>query len=381
MVSLALSPSKSLWSYNPIPYGCVLYVPLWAHKLSGNLPTLLVNGGFEAGDPPDSWTLAGAGAAVAQDGTTKKVGSYSAKLTRSGANADIHQGNANYAAYAGKTVTVGGWVYATVANRAILQIHDGVGNTFSSYHSGVAGWEWLTASQVIDGTPSQLRAYCYVLTGDTDAFFDGLIMADTTGGTLQEEPVGTTTFKSTDPFGHTCTNYGANSRAKGGLFDGGDDYIAVPAHTILNIRDAITVAISLKENTQGTNDNPFNKGGVIRLYENPSDEMRWKINADSDVNVNSSVTLSTGTPYTIIGTYDKDAGGDNQIIYVNNTATADANTGQIDATAADDIIIGALDAALAAPYDGLIGEMGVWNRAFSAAEATYFTNQLKGRRP
>lgn len=26
--------SRSLWSYNPLPTGCVLYLPLWAHRLS-----------------------------------------------------------------------------------------------------------------------------------------------------------------------------------------------------------------------------------------------------------------------------------------------------------------------------------------------------------
>jgi len=35
MISLALSPAKSLWSYNPIPKGCVLYLPLWHPSLRG----------------------------------------------------------------------------------------------------------------------------------------------------------------------------------------------------------------------------------------------------------------------------------------------------------------------------------------------------------
>lgn len=36
MVSLALSPVKSLWSYNPIPFGCVFYAPLWHPNLSSD---------------------------------------------------------------------------------------------------------------------------------------------------------------------------------------------------------------------------------------------------------------------------------------------------------------------------------------------------------
>jgi len=35
MVSSLLTLPKSLWSYNPIPGGCVLYLPLWNPNLSG----------------------------------------------------------------------------------------------------------------------------------------------------------------------------------------------------------------------------------------------------------------------------------------------------------------------------------------------------------
>lgn len=31
-----LTKAKSLWSYNPIPNGCQLYLPLWSQSLSGN---------------------------------------------------------------------------------------------------------------------------------------------------------------------------------------------------------------------------------------------------------------------------------------------------------------------------------------------------------
>ena len=34
-MSIATRCSKSLWSYNPIPGGCVLYLPLWSPGLSG----------------------------------------------------------------------------------------------------------------------------------------------------------------------------------------------------------------------------------------------------------------------------------------------------------------------------------------------------------
>ena len=35
-MSIALKYPKSLWSYNPIPRGCVLYLPLWSPGLNGS---------------------------------------------------------------------------------------------------------------------------------------------------------------------------------------------------------------------------------------------------------------------------------------------------------------------------------------------------------
>jgi len=43
MISPALRQSKNLWSYNPLPKGCVLYVPLWNPNLKGSA--------FKSADP------------------------------------------------------------------------------------------------------------------------------------------------------------------------------------------------------------------------------------------------------------------------------------------------------------------------------------------
>lgn len=37
MISAALRYSKSLWSYNPLPTGCVLYLPLWHPNFGGSV--------------------------------------------------------------------------------------------------------------------------------------------------------------------------------------------------------------------------------------------------------------------------------------------------------------------------------------------------------
>lgn len=131
---------------------------------------------------PTGWGLTGVGASVARDEGTVKIGTYSVKVTRNGADCrlynDIQSVNGrNIAYWKGKTLTIGGWVYATVANRAYLKIADGSGDggVISSYHSGVAGWEYLTATKVIHATAAiNLEVGGLVVTGDTSAYFDGI---------------------------------------------------------------------------------------------------------------------------------------------------------------------------------------------------------------
>ena len=133
----------------------------------------LTNSNFEDGDPPDDWTLVGGGATVSRSSTQAKTGTYSALLTRVGTNCHIYQSYPGYADYANKTVTLGCWVYATVAARVGIGLGDGTGSASSTLHTGVAGWEWLTASLAVDASPSYLRSYLEIIDGNTAAYFDG----------------------------------------------------------------------------------------------------------------------------------------------------------------------------------------------------------------
>jgi len=61
-----------------------------------NPNNILYNGDFEdwaagASASPDAWTAEGDSIAVAAETTTKKLGTYSAKITRSGTNCDLYQ--------------------------------------------------------------------------------------------------------------------------------------------------------------------------------------------------------------------------------------------------------------------------------------------------
>ena len=126
---------------------------------------------------PDNWAVAGAGATIAREGTTFKHGTYSAKLTRSGADATlsanvlVEYGGLTYVR--GEEYTFKAWVLATVASRARLYINDGIGSTFSSYHTGGSAWEELSVTRTLDGSATELTIGFQVATGDTAAYLDG----------------------------------------------------------------------------------------------------------------------------------------------------------------------------------------------------------------
>ena len=133
----------------------------------------LWNGNYEIGNPPTGWTNYGAGATHARSAAQAKIGTYSFLITRSGADCGSYLDYADFISYRGVTVTYGEWIYATVANRARIRIYDGVANYSSSYHSGVAGFEWLTITATINAAASALQIVLEVANGDTTAYFDG----------------------------------------------------------------------------------------------------------------------------------------------------------------------------------------------------------------
>lgn len=122
---------------------------------------------------PTEHTLSGASATVAQEATIVKRGTYSAKVTRVGADAMLYYDLPSYASYQGRQMTFGCWVYATVASRVRLGLGDGVGTTNSSYHTGDSTWQFLTVTRNIDISATRLRFGMEVNTGNTSGYFDG----------------------------------------------------------------------------------------------------------------------------------------------------------------------------------------------------------------
>jgi hypothetical protein len=160
----------------------------WAEYLGSSVnPTnLLSNGDFEvwsagASADPDGWTLVGASATIAREATIVKLGTYSAKLTRAGANCYLEQyfhTTKGIAYWRGRKVTLGCWVYATVANRALIYISDDVTVTPSSYHTGDSTWQLLSVTATIGASATAMAFLCFIATGNTSAYFDGAICVE-----------------------------------------------------------------------------------------------------------------------------------------------------------------------------------------------------------
>ncbi len=143
-----------------------------------NLHNMITNGSFENGNPPDNWVLGGAGASVNQDGVTFFTGSYSANLTRDGANCSIYNSISNFVGYRGEVIIFGVKVKTSAANSAFLTIWDGVSSNSGDFHSGSGDWEWITVTRTIDGGSTFLRGYVELINTNTTIYIDAATMVN-----------------------------------------------------------------------------------------------------------------------------------------------------------------------------------------------------------
>lgn len=150
---------------------------------------LFDNGNFEdwfvgTTSAPDGWTKSGADSTVAREGTTIKIGTYSAKLTRVGTDCYLNQAihaDKGIAYWQGKTVTFSAWVYATVADRARLVIYDAgspTNYTNSSFHTGGSTWQLLTVTRTINADATSVNCWLQIVTDNTSAYFDGAMLVE-----------------------------------------------------------------------------------------------------------------------------------------------------------------------------------------------------------
>lgn len=144
---------------------------------------------WAAGDAaaPAGYTLAGAGATIARCGTglgdtNTKVGPFCAKVTRAAADATLSQSLLNATSYAaagaclvGRKIAYGAWVRCAVASMARLRMYEGGAgvDSVTSYHTGVAGWEFLSAVHTVTAGASELTLKLEVKNSAGDSYFSG----------------------------------------------------------------------------------------------------------------------------------------------------------------------------------------------------------------
>jgi hypothetical protein len=181
------------------------------------------------------YTLNGAGAAVARCGTglgdtNRKVGDFCAKLTRSGTDCDLSQTLLSTAAFAradflkGKYLTRGMWVKCSTPNIARLAIYDGVGTSYSSYHTGGGSWEWLALTRQIDSSATTLIVRACAHNSNASAYFSGgtsMLLGDSALiiGQYQPAPVqyGVLKFGLSGNLPASLTRFDAYEPARGGI--------------------------------------------------------------------------------------------------------------------------------------------------------------------
>jgi len=197
------------------------HYPFWLASRKNELS----NFGFESWSAgtsvaPDGWTLGGTGS-ISRESSIIKLGTYSCKLTSPGANLLYNRANAfisnkGVTYWQGRTITFGCWVYATVANRAYLQLGDDSSGASSSYHTGDSTWQWLTTSHTLLASGlTQIVVDVRIEGGATSAYFDGAMCVE---GESIDTDLGfdqTDTRVPTSGIGYVLTNNGnAPARVK-----------------------------------------------------------------------------------------------------------------------------------------------------------------------
>jgi len=124
--------------------------------------------------------------------------------------------------FAGRTATIGAWIYATDASHARLGAYDSVnGWRYSSFHTGVAGWQWIEVTFTVASASTQT---CISLenttSGKTAYFSQPMLVLGSYCGQGNFAPIGNERIGYQTPF--VLTGYSA----------------AVPADATINLEAA-----------------------------------------------------------------------------------------------------------------------------------------------
>ena len=139
--------------------------------ITGGTGAGTADGASVAGYFPDSWNLS-ADANVDRS-IVKYHGSYAATVTAgAGAPAKLYQQLATYANYKGKELRLKAAVKHNVASQARICIADGIGTTYSSYHTGGNTWEVLEVTRTIATNASKLEVGLEIIANASGVLFD-----------------------------------------------------------------------------------------------------------------------------------------------------------------------------------------------------------------
>lgn len=150
---------------------------------NNNPSNLFYNGSMEAWSAgtsvaPDGWTLSGAGATVARELGTVIHGTYSAKLTRVGADLVFTQSlfktDIGLPYLKSRQLIFGAWIWASVANTARLSISTVANAAQSIYHLGDSTWRFISVTINIPTGATNCVPYIEVNNTNTSVYIDAV---------------------------------------------------------------------------------------------------------------------------------------------------------------------------------------------------------------
>ena len=195
-------PEIDYMEYSTNALACAAYV-------TNSAPTnLLTDGGLETWDSASvlhnyDYAQDGTGGSLARESTTKKVGTYSAKITKSNSGGSAIYQTIAATAYRNKTVTVGCWVksantYAELFTGVLLVVYtDLLAQLNGVNQTDTANWQFLSCSIVVGAAINNITIKMEVTTNATAvAYFDSACMVSGSGGALWDGINGLTFLQS-----------------------------------------------------------------------------------------------------------------------------------------------------------------------------------------
>ena len=183
------------------------------------------------------------------NGTNSKDGSYYALKCVPSAAGDwiswpllsIRSTNYWVEKFSNKQVALGFWCKTSTANHLRVQIEDGVGGTFTSYHSGGGSWEWLEANRTISSSATKFEIVFYLTQSSGTVYISQPVL--TCGSTInqgQYYPTNKIVLLENDISSHKFDGSATISDGSGTLYLGGDTSAKLPyGAKALKIRSGI----------------------------------------------------------------------------------------------------------------------------------------------